>query len=40
MTMERRLQTRADFIDRTTGLRIVRPTTYWGLVDRWANLYL
>jgi hypothetical protein len=31
MTMERRLPTAAEFIERETGLRIMRPTTYWGL---------
>jgi hypothetical protein len=39
MTMERRLPTAAAFIERETGLRVMRPTTYWGLLDRWANLY-
>ena len=39
MTMERRLPTRADFVERTPGLRIMRPTTCWRLLDRWANLY-
>jgi hypothetical protein len=40
MTMERRLATAAAFIERQTGLRVMRPTTYWSLLDRWANLYL
>ena len=31
MTMERRLPTAAAFIERETGLRIMRPTKYWGL---------
>jgi hypothetical protein len=39
MTMERRLPTAAEFIERATGLRVMRPSTYWGLLDRWANLY-
>lgn len=39
MTMERRLPTRAEFIERETGLRVMRPTTYWSLLDPWANLY-
>jgi hypothetical protein len=30
MTMERRLPTAAAFIERQTGLRVMRPTTYWG----------
>ena len=29
MTMERRLTTAAAFIERTTGLRVMRPSTYW-----------
>jgi hypothetical protein len=39
LTMERRLPTAAAFIERETGLRVMRPTTYWGLLDRWADLY-
>jgi hypothetical protein len=39
MTMERRLPTAAEFIERETGLRIMRPTTYWGLLAPWAALY-
>jgi hypothetical protein len=39
MTMERRLPTAADFVERTTGLRVMRPTTYWHLLDPWAALY-
>lgn len=39
LTMERRLPTAADFVERTTGLRILRPTTYWRLLARWAGLY-
>jgi hypothetical protein len=39
MTMERRLPTAAPFIERTTDLRVMRPTAYWGLLDRLAKLY-
>jgi hypothetical protein len=39
MTMERRLPTAAEFVERTTGLRVMRPSTYWGQLERWANLY-
>ena len=39
MTMERRLPTAAPFIERQTGLRIMRPTTYWGLLSRFSRLY-
>jgi hypothetical protein len=39
MTMERRLPTAAEFIQRTTRLRVMRPTTYWDLLDPWAALY-
>ena len=39
MTMERRLPTAAAFIERYTGLRVLRPTMYWGLLSRWARLY-
>jgi hypothetical protein len=39
MTMERRVPTAAPFIERETGLRVLRPSTYWGLLDRWANIY-
>jgi hypothetical protein len=39
LTMERRLPTAAAFIEYETGLRVMRPTTYWGLLDPWANLY-
>ncbi len=38
MTMERRLPTAA-FIKRETGLRVLRPTTYWNLLSRFARLY-
>jgi hypothetical protein len=39
LTMERRLPTAAEFIERETGLRVMRPKTYSALLDRWANLY-
>jgi hypothetical protein len=39
MTIERRLPTAAPLIERETGRRVMRPTTYWGLLDRWANLH-
>ena len=39
MTMERRLPTAAAFIERQTGLRIMRPTMYWNLLGRFARLY-
>ena len=39
MTMERRLPTAAAFIERETGLRVIRPTTYWDLLRRFARLY-
>jgi hypothetical protein len=39
MTMERRLPTAAAFIERQTGLRVIRPTTYWGLLSQWARVY-
>ena len=39
LTMERRLPTAAAFVEQETGLRIMRPTTHCGLLDRWAQLY-
>jgi hypothetical protein len=39
MTLERRLPTAARFIERETGLRVMRPTRYWGLLRRFARLY-
>ena len=39
MTMERRLPTAAVFIERETGLRVMRPSTYWRLLAPWASLY-
>jgi hypothetical protein len=39
MTMERKLPTAAAFIERETGLRVMRPTTHWDLLAPWAKLY-
>jgi hypothetical protein len=39
ITMERRLPTASAFIERETCLRVMRPTTYWGLLSRLARLY-
>ena len=39
MTMERRLPTAAVYIERETGLRVMRPTRYWNLLSRFARLY-
>jgi len=39
MEKESKLPAAAELVERNTGLRIMRPTTYWGLLDRWANLY-
>lgn len=39
VTMERRLLTAAEFIERETRLRVMRPTTYWSLLSPWARLY-
>jgi len=39
MTMERRLPTAAAFIKREASLRVMRPTTYWNLLSRFARLY-
>jgi hypothetical protein len=39
MTMERRLPTATAFIERETGLRVMRPTRYWNLLSRFARLY-
>jgi hypothetical protein len=39
MTMERRLPTAATFIKRETGLRVMRPKVYWGLLKRFGHLY-
>jgi hypothetical protein len=35
LTMERRLPTASAFIQRDTGLRVMRPTTYWSRVAPW-----
>jgi hypothetical protein len=39
MTIERRLPAVAPFVEKTTGLRILRPTTYWALLQPLAGLY-
>ena len=39
LTMERRLFSQAPVIERRTGLRVLRPTTYWRLLRPWAALY-
>ena len=39
LTMERRLPTAADFIERATGLRVMRPSVFWRLLAPWAALY-
>jgi hypothetical protein len=39
LTMEQKLPKNAEFIERETGLRVMRPSTYWSLLGRWARLY-
>jgi hypothetical protein len=39
LTMERRLATQADVIERRTGIRVMRPTGYWDLLGPWATLF-
>jgi hypothetical protein len=39
VTPERRLPTAAGFIERVTGLPVMRPTTYWVLPSQFASLY-
>ena len=39
LTMERKLYTAAPFIQRATGLRLLRPPSYWDLIQPWAALY-
>ena len=39
LTMERRLPAQADFIQRATGLRVMKPTGYWAILSHWAALY-
>jgi hypothetical protein len=39
MTMERRLPTAAAFVEKATGLQILRPTAYWALLQPFASLY-
>jgi hypothetical protein len=40
LTMEKRLPRVGPFVHRTTGLRILRPTTYWQTLQPWASLLL
>lgn len=39
MEKETKLPAAAKHVERKTGLRIMRPTTYWGLLAPWAALY-
>jgi hypothetical protein len=39
MTMELKLGTLSEDIERMTELRVMRPSTYWALLQPWANLY-
>ena len=39
MEKERKLPAAAEHVERHTGLRIMRPATYWGVLARWAALY-
>ncbi len=39
MTVEKRLPRVAPFIERTTGLRVMRPPDYWQLLEPWARLH-
>jgi hypothetical protein len=39
LTMEKKLHKNAEFIEREIGLRVMRPTMYWALLDPWAALY-
>lgn len=39
LTMERRLTTAAEFVQRRTRLRILRPSDYWRLIQPWAALF-
>jgi hypothetical protein len=39
MTMKRRLRTAAAFIERETGLRVMRPTRYWSVLSSFTALY-
>ena len=39
LTMEQNLPDTAEHVDRKTGFVIMRPTTYWELLDRWSKLY-
>jgi hypothetical protein len=39
LTTEQNLPDAAEHVERKTGLRIMRPPEYWGLLERWAKLY-
>jgi hypothetical protein len=39
MEKESKLPAAAEHVERNTGLRIMRPTTNWGLLAPWAALY-
>lgn len=39
LTMERRLFSQAPVVERKTGIRVLRPTTYRDLLAPWAALY-
>jgi hypothetical protein len=39
MEKESKLPAAAEHVERHTGLRIMRPATYWGVLARWAALY-
>lgn len=39
LTMEVKLTTQADTIEKATGLRVIRPSTFWELLSPWAALF-
>jgi hypothetical protein len=39
LTMETKLTTQAATIEKVTGLRVMRPSTFWELLAPWAALY-
>jgi hypothetical protein len=39
LTTEHNLPDAAGHVERETGLRIMRPPEYWGVLERWAKLY-
>jgi len=39
MTVEKRLPRNAEYIERWTGLQVLRPKAYWDLLAPWARLY-